>query len=366
MRVAEAVLTGVHDVTGLPWWLTIGVTTVSVRLAFVPLQIFQSRSIARMSAIKPQMDELTTRMRESSALGTEKGFNDSTKAQKALGALLAKNGVQPWMTMVGAFGQIPVWLTFFFTMRHLVRPDGGLGLDMGGTLWFTDLTMRDPYYILPIVCGGTFYSMVQLGDPGQAPGVPVDERQAMMRTMMKGAAVVMVPATAWFESGVFVYWISTNMFAMTQACHGALARRSRPCKRMLPWPARVAPASRVAPGSRHTLLAPCSMRSCLARELWGHTSPIAPPARHLTSVPDAMPLQTVLLRQPAIREAAGMPPLPGAGPMGMLPAEAAAASAAAGVQVHAAPAHIVGSSVPAPRPRGQQKKGKAQRRGKRR
>jgi len=291
MRVAEAVLTGVHDVTGLPWWLTIGLTTVSVRLAFVPLQIFQSRSIARMSAIKPQMDELTTRMRESSALGTEKGFNDSTKAQKALGALLAKNGVQPWMTMVGAFGQIPVWLTFFFTMRHLVRPDGGLGLEMGGTLWFTDLTMRDPYYILPIVCGGTFYSMVQLGDPGQAPGVPVDERQAMMRTMMKGAAVVMVPATAWFESGVFVYWISTNMFAMTQ---------------------------------------------------------------------------TVLLRQPAIREAAGMPPLPGAGPMGMLPAEAAAASAAAGVQVHAAPAHIVGSSVPAPRPRGQQKKGKAQRRGKRR
>jgi membrane protein insertase Oxa1/YidC/SpoIIIJ len=38
----------------------------------------------------------------------------------------------------------------------------------------------------------------------------------MMKTFMKGIAVLMVPATAWFQSGVFVYWISTNCIGITQ------------------------------------------------------------------------------------------------------------------------------------------------------
>ena len=117
---------------------------------------------------------------------------------------------------VGALVQLPLWITFFFTMRHLVRQGSGLGLEDGGTLWFTDLTARYPTFVLPGVMGVSFFAMASLGDPGQASGATVDPRQAQMRNMMKVAAFVMVPATAWFESGVFVYWISTNAATITQ------------------------------------------------------------------------------------------------------------------------------------------------------
>ncbi len=105
-------------------------------------------------------------------------------------------------------------MTFFFTMRHLLRDGSGLGLDAGGLLWFTDLTVQDPYYALPVVCGASFFGMVHLGDAGQAPGVPLDEKQQTMRRYMKFVALGMIPLTSWMESGVFVYWISTNAFGV--------------------------------------------------------------------------------------------------------------------------------------------------------
>jgi YidC/Oxa1 family membrane protein insertase len=229
MAFVEWILTGVHDTTALPWWATIAVTTATVRLAFVPFQIYQSRSIAKMALIKPQMDALNAQMRAGGAKGTDKGIAEAEEARKALSVLFARHNLRPWMSIVGAVTQLPLWITFFFTIRHMTRPDGGLGLDTGGVLWFTDLTAKDPYFVLPVLCGTTFFGMVHLGDGGQAPGAPVDPKQAMMRQMMKGVAVIMVPTTAWFESGVFVYWISTNTFAMMQArahAHLSLQRRA--------------------------------------------------------------------------------------------------------------------------------------------
>ena len=163
---------------------------------------------------------------------------------------LVTTQVRPWMTAVGAFGQLPLWITFFFTMRHLVREGAGLGLETGGMLWFADLTQRDPYYVLPLITGASFYGMIQLGDPGQAPGAPLDPRQAQMRTVMKFIAPVMVVSTAWFQSGVFVYWISTNMATITQtlllrqpALRSFAGLPPLPAVRALPAPAPGAAAS---------------------------------------------------------------------------------------------------------------------------
>lgn len=215
MAAVEWVLLSVHETTGLPWWATIAVTTVSFRMAFAPMQIFQSKSVAKMSKIRPEMDRLSALMKAAAKLGTPKGLDDAEKHRLALAALLTHHGVRPWMTMVGALGQLPLWMTFFFSMRHLMRPDSGFGLETGGLLWFNDLTMTDPYYALPVLCSGTFFGMVHLGDAGQDP-TKLDERTRQMKTMMKGVAVLMIPMTSWMESGVFVYWISTNIFGMSQ------------------------------------------------------------------------------------------------------------------------------------------------------
>ena len=217
MQLGEYLLTGLHDVTGLEWWATIPLMTLMMRAAIFPLTVFSSRSIARMTAIKPQMDKITEQMKEANSRMTEGGFREGEEHRQRLAALLAKHHVRPWMSMVGAIGQLPLWLTFFFTLRHVARPGAGLGFETGGTLWFEDLTLQDPYYALPIMCGASMYGMVSLGDAGTSKALAdADEKQKMMRNVMKGAALIMVPATYWFPTGIFVYWISTNTIGIAQ------------------------------------------------------------------------------------------------------------------------------------------------------
>jgi len=163
------------------------------------------------------MDVLTEKMKEAHGRGTDAGMREGEEYRQKLSALLAKHNVRPWMSMVGALGQLPLWLTFFFTLRHVTRPGAGLGFETGGLLWFEDLTQPDPYYVLPVMTGFSMYGMVALGDAGTSKALAdQDEKQRMMRNMMKGAAVLMVPATYWFPTGVFIYWISTNTFGVVQ------------------------------------------------------------------------------------------------------------------------------------------------------
>ena len=168
MFCLETAMYTVHEASGLPWWATIAVTTFTVRLALFPLTVMQSRSVATMSKIRPKMDALTAKMKAASERAGGRGMEDAEKARLELQQLFATHNVRPWMTFVGALGQLPVWLTFFFTMRDITgRPGNALGMEDGGALWFTDLTTRDPTYGLPVLCGATFFAMVHLGDAGQ-------------------------------------------------------------------------------------------------------------------------------------------------------------------------------------------------------
>ena len=235
MTLCEYGLQSLHDATGLPWYATIPLFTLCARATLFPLTVFSSRSVARMALIKPQMDELSTAMQEANKRGTDAGMKEAEKHRVSLQKLLAKHGVKPWMTMVGGLGQLPVWMTFFFTLRHMTREGAQLGFETGGLAWFGDLTVQDPYYALPVLCGASMYGMVSLGDPGQASGSDAaqDERAKMMRNVMKGAAVLMVPMTYWFQSGIFIYWITTNSIGMVQT----VALRQPPIRALVGMPA---------------------------------------------------------------------------------------------------------------------------------
>lgn len=47
-------------------------------------------------------------------------------------------------------------------------------------------------------------------------GATLDEQQRLMKNVMRGVAVLVVPLTAWFESGVFIYWLTSNALAVVQ------------------------------------------------------------------------------------------------------------------------------------------------------
>merc|ERR1719183_273595 len=149
-----------------------------------------------MTRIKPELDGISERLKEAYA---RENIELATRLQNQMSELMSKNNVKPYSTMIGAVVQIPVWMTFFFTLRGILgRTHDPHGFSEGGLLWFPDLTASDPYYILPVTCGATFFVMASVDVMGA--GAPVDEKAQMMRNAMKAVAVLMVPMTASFES----------------------------------------------------------------------------------------------------------------------------------------------------------------------
>ncbi len=65
----------------------------------------------------------------------------------------------------------------------------------GGALWFTDLTVADPTYALPVLCSLSFLATVELGAADGMQGQP-PAMLKRMKMIMRGLAVVIVPFTA--------------------------------------------------------------------------------------------------------------------------------------------------------------------------
>lgn len=145
----------------------------------------------------------------------------------------------------------------------------------------------------------------------------MDQTQQMMRFAMRCVAVLVIPLTAKFEAGVHVYWLTSNGLAVLQASTlarggaGDLERGSRRVERVEVGRG-VAPSLRGLGGERRArgfAFSP-ARRPLLQSPLnLPPPRPAFPPALPPHSTP-SFAVQTLALRQPAIRNAVGMPPAP--------------------------------------------------------
>lgn len=65
----------------------------------------------------------------------------------------------------------------------------------GGYAWFTDLTVADPYYALPVLCSLSFLATIELGAADGMQG-QTEQMLSRMKMFMRFIAVAMVPFTA--------------------------------------------------------------------------------------------------------------------------------------------------------------------------
>jgi YidC/Oxa1 family membrane protein insertase len=77
----------------------------------------------------------------------------------------------------------------------------------GGLLWFTDLTKADPYFILPVLSASILLAA------GEVAARNVDAQQ---RQLMRLLPVAFTALIARFPAGLFVYWVTSNAFTLTQ------------------------------------------------------------------------------------------------------------------------------------------------------
>ncbi|CAL1358428.1 unnamed protein product [Linum trigynum] len=254
----------IHSFTGFNWWASIVIATVLIRGAMLPLVINQLKATAKLSIIRPQMEEINQRMQA-------KGMDPTavSDGQKQIKKLFKDNGVHPLTPLKGLIFQGPVFISFFLAISNMVEKVPSF--KTGGAYWFVDLTAPDSLYILPVLTGLTFLITVESNMQEGLEGNPAG---GTMKKILRVIAVASVPLTMTFQKAMFCYWITSNMFSLGYG----LALKVPGVKKGLGIPeVPVAAASSAAASQTSFNLFSALKRAAAARDQPGSSPPIVQP-----------------------------------------------------------------------------------------
>lgn len=174
-------LTQLHDMTGLPWWSTIIVSTVLLRgLITFPLAIYQSKLLARVENVTGEMPAIVKELKFETAYAIKK-FNLTEKQarimynsslRKQWNKLVVRDNCHPAKAAIVVIFQIPLWITQSWGIRNLIYmlPDPTsikaqmitAEMMLGGFGWIPNLTEVDHSWILPVTLGLLNLSIIEV------------------------------------------------------------------------------------------------------------------------------------------------------------------------------------------------------------
>ncbi|KAL9648685.1 hypothetical protein ABK040_016312 [Willaertia magna] len=214
-KLLEAVIDALHYNAGLPWWLSIAITGFSLRLLLAPFNIVSMRSSAIMAKIGPAINELRKKTIDPklSQAEREHARNQYTELAKKEG-FSTKNLFLPLV-------QTPIFISFFICLNRMAREVESF--QWGGMSWFMDLTVKDPYYILPVI-SSTCFVAVFLVNAFLRNTSGSGKLQTIIAFVLGGISFAMVPVMGKLPAALFMYWIPSNFFQIL--FHVILSRKS--------------------------------------------------------------------------------------------------------------------------------------------
>ncbi len=183
-------LENIHALLG-NWGWSIIVLTIVIKLAFFPLSAASYRSMARMRAVSPKMQALK-----------EQHGDDRQKMSQAMMELYKKEKINPLGGCLPILVQMPVFLALYWVLLESVEMRQAPWM-----FWITDLSIKDPFFILPIIMGVTMFIQQQLNP------TPPDPMQARV---MKLLPVIFTFFFLWFPAGLVLYWVVNNVLSIAQ------------------------------------------------------------------------------------------------------------------------------------------------------
>lgn len=158
--LVEWSLEHVHVLTGTPWWGSIILTALFFRLAFFKLYIDAADTAARVATMSDVIKPLQDKMKAARESQDQTAMLECTAHLKSV---YQKSGIKIWK-MGFPLIQVPIG---FATLR-LLRGMAELpvpGTEEGGIWWIHDLTVADPYYVLPAVMALVVHATIKVRIP---------------------------------------------------------------------------------------------------------------------------------------------------------------------------------------------------------
>lgn len=179
-----------HSMFGNWGWAIIFVTLTIKILFFWPSAI-SYKSMAKMKKLAPKMKEMQERYK-----------NDPQAKQKAMMDFYRKEKINPFGGCLPMLIQIPVFMGLYWVLQESVELRQAPWI-----LWYEDLSIMDPYLILPLLMGASMWYQQKLNPPQMDP---------MQQKIFQWLPVVFTVMFLFFPAGLVLYWVVNNILSMAQ------------------------------------------------------------------------------------------------------------------------------------------------------
>ena len=173
------------------WGVAIILITILIKLVFYKLTESSGRSMAKMRTLQPRMQALQDRYKD-----------DRQALSQAMMDLYKREKVNPVAGCLPILVQMPFFLAFYWVLVESVEMR-----QAPFALWLTDLSSRDPYFILPLIMGAAMLIQQKLNP---APTDPVQAR------VMQIMPIMFTGFFAFFPSGLVLYWATNTLLSIAQ------------------------------------------------------------------------------------------------------------------------------------------------------
>ncbi len=165
--------------------------TLMIKIVFFPLANKSYKSMKEMQKLQPIMAELR-----------EKYKNDKERMSREVMELYKKNRVNPLSGCLPMIVQIPVFIALYNVLMNAIELRHA-----PFHFWIADMSIKDPYYITPLIMGATMFLQQKM-----SPSAPDPTQQKVMMMM----PVIFTFMFMNLPSGLVLYWIVNNTLSITQ------------------------------------------------------------------------------------------------------------------------------------------------------
>jgi YidC/Oxa1 family membrane protein insertase len=173
------------------WGVSIIAVTFLIKLLFYKLTESSGRSMAKMRNLQPRLKALQERYKD-----------DRQQLSQAMMDLYKREKVNPAAGCLPILIQMPFFLAFYWVLLESVEMR-----QAPFALWITDLSVKDPFFILPLIMGGAMFFQQklnpQVGDPVQVK-------------VMQVMPIIFTAFFAFFPAGLVLYWVTNTLLSIAQ------------------------------------------------------------------------------------------------------------------------------------------------------
>jgi YidC/Oxa1 family membrane protein insertase len=173
------------------WGVAIILLTLIVKLVLYPLSAASYRSMANMRRVGPQMKRLQ-----------ERHADDRQKLSQEMMSFYKKEKINPLGGCLPMLLQMPVFIALYWVLFESVELRQAPFF-----LWIKDLAVMDPYFVLPILMGGSMFLTQALNPPVPDP---------VQARVMKFMPIMFTVMFLFFPAGLVLYWLVNNLLSLAQ------------------------------------------------------------------------------------------------------------------------------------------------------